>query len=63
MMMTLASVLALLGLIQGATAVVLGAMLVAPLMGPLLGAGLAVVQGNLSLRPEPPSCRSSSSSA
>jgi len=49
MMMTLASVLASLGLMQGSTAVVIGAMLVAPLMGPLLGAGLAVVQGNLKL--------------
>jgi uncharacterized hydrophobic protein (TIGR00271 family) len=48
-MMTLASVLASLGLMQGATAVVIGAMLVAPLMGPLLGAGLAVTQGNLRL--------------
>lgn len=49
MMMTLASVLASLGLMQGATAVVIGAMLVAPLMSPLLGAGLAVIQGNLKL--------------
>lgn len=49
MMMTLAAVLASLGLMQGATAVVIGAMLVAPLMGPLLGAGLAVTQGNLKL--------------
>lgn len=49
MMMTLASVLASLGLMQGSTAVVIGAMLVAPLMGPLLGAGLAVIQGNLKL--------------
>jgi uncharacterized hydrophobic protein (TIGR00271 family) len=49
MMMALSSVLASLGLLQGATAVVIGAMLVAPLMGPLLGAGLAVVQGNLKL--------------
>jgi uncharacterized hydrophobic protein (TIGR00271 family) len=48
-MMTLAAVLASLGLMQGATAVVIGAMLVAPLMGPLLGAGLAVTQGNLKL--------------
>jgi len=30
-------------------AVVIGAMIVAPLMGPLLGAGLALVQGNLNL--------------
>ena len=49
MMMTLAAVLASLGLMQGATAVVIGAMLVAPLMGPLMGAGLAVTQGNLKL--------------
>lgn len=49
MMMTLASILASLGLIQGSTAVVIGAMLVAPLMGPLLGAGLAVTQGNAKL--------------
>ena len=49
MMMALAAVLASLGLMQGSTAVVIGAMLVAPLMGPLLGAGLAVVQGNLKL--------------
>ena len=48
-MMTLAAVLASLGLMQGSTAVVIGAMLVAPLMGPLLGAGLALVQGNLKL--------------
>lgn len=48
-LMSLASVLASLGLMQGATAVVIGAMLVAPLMGPLLGAGLSVVQGNLKL--------------
>jgi uncharacterized hydrophobic protein (TIGR00271 family) len=48
-MMLLASVLASLGLMQDATAVVIGAMLVAPLMGPLLGGGLAVVQGNLRL--------------
>jgi uncharacterized hydrophobic protein (TIGR00271 family) len=49
MMMTFAAVLASLGLMQGSTAVVIGAMLVAPLMGPLLGAGLAVTQGNLKL--------------
>ena len=48
-MMTLAAALASLGLMQGSTAVVIGAMLVAPLMGPLLGAGLSVTQGNLKL--------------
>jgi uncharacterized hydrophobic protein (TIGR00271 family) len=48
-MMVLAAALASLGLIQGSTAVVIGAMLVAPLMGPLIGAGLALVQGNAAL--------------
>ena len=48
-MMLLSAALASLGLLQGSTAVVIGAMLVAPLMGPLVGAGLALVQGNLQL--------------
>lgn len=48
-MMVLAATLASLGLLQGSTAVVIGAMLVAPLMGPLVAAGLALVQGNLRL--------------
>ena len=37
------------GLIQNSAAVVIGAMLVAPLMTPLLGAGLSITQGNLVL--------------
>jgi uncharacterized hydrophobic protein (TIGR00271 family) len=49
MMITLAAVLASLGLLQDATAVVIGAMLVAPLMGPLVALGLALVQGNAPL--------------
>lgn len=48
-MMVLSATLASLGLLKGSTAVVIGAMLVAPLMGPLLGAGLALVQGNVEL--------------
>jgi uncharacterized hydrophobic protein (TIGR00271 family) len=48
-MMVLSSGLASLGLLEGSTAVVIGAMLVAPLMGPLIGAGLALAQGNLHL--------------
>jgi uncharacterized hydrophobic protein (TIGR00271 family) len=48
-MMCLASILATLGLLQSSTAVVIGAMLVAPLMSPLVAAGFAVVQGNASL--------------
>lgn len=42
----LSTAIAGLGLLQDSTAVVIGAMLVAPLMTPLLGAGLALVQAN-----------------
>ena len=45
-LMALATSIAALGLIQNSTAVVIGAMLVAPLMMPLIAAGLALVQGN-----------------
>jgi len=45
-MMILSSALASLGLLEDSTAVVIGAMLVAPLMGPLIGAGHALAQGN-----------------
>jgi uncharacterized hydrophobic protein (TIGR00271 family) len=48
-MMGLATALAALGLMQDSTPVVIGAMLVAPLMSPLIGAGFALVQGNVSL--------------
>jgi uncharacterized hydrophobic protein (TIGR00271 family) len=48
-MMALSATLASLGLLQDSTAVVIGAMLVAPLMGPLVAAGLALVQGNIKL--------------
>jgi len=48
-MMLLAATLASLGLLQGSTAVVIGAMLVAPLMGPLVAAGLSLAHGNLKL--------------
>ena len=48
-MMVLSSGLASLGLLEGSTAVVIGAMLVAPLMGPLISAGLALAHGNLHL--------------
>jgi len=46
MMMCLSTAIASLGLIQNSTAVVIGAMVVAPLMTPLIGSGLALVQGN-----------------
>jgi uncharacterized hydrophobic protein (TIGR00271 family) len=48
-LMSLSTVIAALGLIQNSTAVVIGAMLVAPLMTPLIAAGVTLVQGNLRL--------------
>ncbi len=42
----LSTMIATLGLMLDSVAVVIGAMLVAPLMTPLIGCGLAVVQGN-----------------
>lgn len=48
-MMLLSVGLASLGLLQGSGAVVIGAMLVAPLMGPLVGAGLALTHANAKL--------------
>jgi uncharacterized hydrophobic protein (TIGR00271 family) len=45
-LMSLATLIAALGLIQNSSAVIIGAMLVAPLMVPVLGLGLALVQGN-----------------
>lgn len=44
--MSVATTLACIGLIQDSAAVIIGAMLVAPLMTPLLGAGLALNQGH-----------------
>lgn len=48
-MMMLSTAIASLGLIQSSTAVVIGAMLVAPLMTPLVAIGMALVQGNTRL--------------
>ena len=45
-LMVLSTVIAALGLLQNSAAVVIGAMLVAPLMTPLLGSGLSVLQEN-----------------
>lgn len=45
-LMILATTIAAFGLLADSAAVVIGAMLVAPLMTPLIGGGLAVVQGN-----------------
>lgn len=45
-LMCMATLIASLGLLANSGAVVIGAMLVAPLMMPLIGSGLALVQGN-----------------
>ena len=45
-LMAMATLIASLGLLANSVAVVIGAMLVAPLMMPLIGSGLALVQGN-----------------
>jgi uncharacterized hydrophobic protein (TIGR00271 family) len=46
-MIGLSTAIASLGLIQDSVAVVIGAMVVAPLMTPLIGAGMSLVQGNM----------------
>lgn len=49
LLIILAAAIATLGLLQGSTAVVIGAMLVSPLMGPIMGIGfgLATIESNL----------------
>lgn len=48
-MLGLASAIATLGLLQNSPAVVIGSMLLAPLMTPMIGSGLSVVQANAQL--------------
>jgi uncharacterized hydrophobic protein (TIGR00271 family) len=48
-MIGLAAVIATLGLLLGSPAVIIGAMLVAPLMSPILSLAMSIVQGNLPL--------------
>jgi uncharacterized hydrophobic protein (TIGR00271 family) len=48
-LITLAASIAILGLLQNSAAVIIGAMLVAPLMSPILAMAMAMVQGNLRL--------------
>ena len=48
-MLALASAIATLGLMQNSPAVVIGSMLLAPLMTPMIGAGLAIAQANVKL--------------
>lgn len=45
----LAAMIATLGLLQGSPAVIIGAMLVAPLMSPILAIAMAIVRGNVYL--------------
>ncbi len=49
MMMALSTSIAALGLLNNSPPAVIGAMLVAPLMTPMLGAGFALMQGNVIL--------------
>lgn len=49
LMLALSAAIAALGLAQDSTAVVIGAMLVAPLMTPMIGFALAIVQANIRL--------------
>lgn len=49
MLICMSALIAAGGLIQNSAAVVIGAMLVAPLMTPLLGTGLSITQGNIIL--------------
>jgi uncharacterized hydrophobic protein (TIGR00271 family) len=49
LLMTFATIIAALGLLDNSAAVIIGAMLLAPLMTPLLGLGLAITQGNEAL--------------
>tara|TARA_R110002096_G_scaffold43169_2_gene116287 strand:- start:2611 stop:4485 length:1875 start_codon:yes stop_codon:yes gene_type:complete len=45
-LISLSTVIAAMGLMQDSAAVIIGAMLIAPLMTPILGVGLALAQGN-----------------
>lgn len=46
MMLFLSGVIATLGLLAGSTAAIIGAMIVAPLMGPIVGMAFAITMGN-----------------
>ena len=48
-LISLSTLIATLGLMRNSVAVVIGAMLVAPLMTPLVGIGFALIQGNVRL--------------
>lgn len=46
MMLSLSGIIAALGLLAGSTAAIIGAMIVAPLMGPIVGMAFAITMGN-----------------
>ncbi|NIN68812.1 MAG: TIGR00341 family protein, partial [Anaerolineae bacterium] len=48
-MMSLAATIATLGLLVNSAAVIIGGMLVAPLMSPMIGIALAIALGNIRL--------------
>ncbi|MGB8987211.1 MAG: hypothetical protein WCC37_11455, partial [Candidatus Sulfotelmatobacter sp.] len=45
-LLTLAGLIALFGLLENSAAVIIGAMLISPLMNPILSAGLALLLGD-----------------
>jgi uncharacterized hydrophobic protein (TIGR00271 family) len=49
LMLLMAALIALLGLLTNSVAVVIGAMLISPLMGPIISSGLALTIGDLNL--------------
>ena len=57
-MVVISSIIAAYGLLANSTAVVIGAMLVAPLMGPIFGLALGLATGDQPLlgRAAPPKC-------
>src|SRR4030067_2202063 len=47
LMLTIANLIALMGLITNSAAVIIGAMLISPLMGPILSSGFAFITGDV----------------
>ena len=49
LMLTIANLIALMGLITNSAAVIIGAMLISPLMGPILSSGFAFITGDVGI--------------
>ncbi|TAN44016.1 MAG: TIGR00341 family protein [Nitrospirae bacterium] len=49
LMLTIANLIALLGLITNSVAIIIGAMLISPLMGPILSSGFAFITGDTTI--------------